>query len=120
MLDFTNPETVKWYQEKLGNLIEMGVGDVYKRQAPLLAGNLFEAGMDGHGDAVPTVVGGHEGAAASLGDAFIERISAVSYTHLVLIMMSVIGRLRRLTIIRSRVIKMAMVKSTFTLRPTIK
>lgn len=38
----------------------------------------------------------------------------------VLIMMSVIGRLRRLTIIRSRVIKMAMVKSTFTLRPTIK
>ena len=24
--------------------------------APLLAGNLFEAGMDGHGDAVPTVV----------------------------------------------------------------
>ena len=30
--------------------------------APLLAGNLFEAGMDGHGDAVPTV--------------------AVSYTHL--------------------------------------
>lgn len=33
--------------------------------APLLAGNLFEAGMDGHGDAVPTVVGGHEGTAAS-------------------------------------------------------
>ena len=32
--------------------------------APLLAGNLFEAGMDGHGDAVPTVVGGHEGTAA--------------------------------------------------------
>ena len=23
VLDFTNPETVKWYQEKLGNLIEM-------------------------------------------------------------------------------------------------
>ena len=45
--------------------------------APLLAGNLFEAGMDGHGDAVPTVVGGHEGTAASLGDAFIERISIV-------------------------------------------
>ena len=33
--------------------------------------------MDGHGDAVPTVVGGHEGTAASLGDAFIERISVV-------------------------------------------
>ena len=45
--------------------------------APLLAGNLFEAGMDGHGDAVPTVVGGHEGTAASLGDTFIERISVV-------------------------------------------
>ena len=26
VLDFTNPETVKWYQEKLGNLIEMGRG----------------------------------------------------------------------------------------------
>ena len=45
--------------------------------APLLAGNLFEAGMDGHGDAVPAVVGGHEGTAASLSDAFIERISIV-------------------------------------------
>ena len=28
MLDFTNPETVKWYQEKLGNLIEMGVSAI--------------------------------------------------------------------------------------------
>lgn len=28
VLDFTNPETVKWYQEKLGNLIEMGVGAI--------------------------------------------------------------------------------------------
>ena len=45
--------------------------------APLLAVNLFEAGMDGHGDAVPTVVGGQEGTAASLSDTFIERISVV-------------------------------------------
>lgn len=28
VLDFTNPETVKWYQEKLGNLISMGVGAI--------------------------------------------------------------------------------------------
>ena len=28
VLDFTNPETVKWYQEKLGNLIEMGVSAI--------------------------------------------------------------------------------------------
>ena len=28
VLDFTNPETVQWYQEKLGNLIEMGVGAI--------------------------------------------------------------------------------------------
>lgn len=28
VLDFTNPETVKWYQEKLGNLIKMGVGAI--------------------------------------------------------------------------------------------
>ena len=28
VLDFTNPETVAWYQEKLGNLIEMGVGAI--------------------------------------------------------------------------------------------
>ena len=28
VLDFTNLETVKWYQEKLGNLIEMGVGAI--------------------------------------------------------------------------------------------
>ncbi len=28
VLDFTNPETVKWYQEKIGNLIEMGVGAI--------------------------------------------------------------------------------------------
>ena len=28
VLDFTNSETVKWYQEKLGNLISMGVGAI--------------------------------------------------------------------------------------------
>lgn len=28
VLDFTNPETVKWYQEKIGNLIGMGVGAI--------------------------------------------------------------------------------------------
>lgn len=38
VLDFTNPETVKWYQEKLGNLIEMGVGAIkvdFGESAPL-------------------------------------------------------------------------------------
>lgn len=28
VLDFTNPETVKWYQEKIGNLLKMGVGAI--------------------------------------------------------------------------------------------
>lgn len=28
VLDFTNPKTVQWYQEKLGNLIKMGVGAI--------------------------------------------------------------------------------------------
>lgn len=28
VLDFTNPQTVAWYQEKLGNLIDMGVGAI--------------------------------------------------------------------------------------------
>lgn len=28
VLDFTNPQTVKWYQEKLGRLISMGVGAI--------------------------------------------------------------------------------------------
>lgn len=28
VLDFTNPETVEWYQDKIGNLIEMGVGAI--------------------------------------------------------------------------------------------
>jgi len=28
VLDFTNPETVKWYQEKIGNLIKQGVGAI--------------------------------------------------------------------------------------------
>ncbi|MBK5271151.1 MAG: alpha-xylosidase, partial [Bacteroidia bacterium] len=28
VLDFTNPETVKWYQEKIGNLLKLGVGAI--------------------------------------------------------------------------------------------
>ena len=28
VLDFTNPETVSWYQSKLGSLLEMGVGAI--------------------------------------------------------------------------------------------
>lgn len=28
VLDFTNPETVKWYQDKIGSLIDMGVGAI--------------------------------------------------------------------------------------------
>jgi alpha-D-xyloside xylohydrolase len=28
VLDFSNPATVKWYQEKLGNLLKMGVGAI--------------------------------------------------------------------------------------------
>ncbi len=28
VLDFTNPETVKWYQDKIGNLIKQGVGAI--------------------------------------------------------------------------------------------
>jgi alpha-D-xyloside xylohydrolase len=28
VLDFTNPETVKWYQEKIGSLLKMGVGAI--------------------------------------------------------------------------------------------
>ena len=28
VLDFTNPETVEWYQDKIGNLIGMGVGAI--------------------------------------------------------------------------------------------
>lgn len=28
ILDFTNPETVDWYQEKLRGLLEMGVGAI--------------------------------------------------------------------------------------------
>ena len=38
VLDFTNPETVAWYQEKLGNLISMGVGAIkvdFGEAAPL-------------------------------------------------------------------------------------
>jgi alpha-D-xyloside xylohydrolase len=38
VLDFSNPATVKWYQEKLGNLIKMGVGAIkvdFGEAAPL-------------------------------------------------------------------------------------
>lgn len=38
VLDFTNPETVKWYQEKLGNLLRLGVGAIkvdFGEAAPL-------------------------------------------------------------------------------------
>jgi len=38
VLDFSNPETVKWYQEKLGGLLKMGVGAIkadFGEAAPL-------------------------------------------------------------------------------------
>ena len=38
VLDFSNPEAVKWYQEKIGNLIKMGVGAIkvdFGEAAPL-------------------------------------------------------------------------------------
>jgi alpha-D-xyloside xylohydrolase len=38
VLDFSNPDTVKWYQEKIGNLIKMGVGAIkvdFGEAAPL-------------------------------------------------------------------------------------
>ena len=38
VLDFTNPETVSWYQSKLGSLLEMGVGAIkvdFGEAAPL-------------------------------------------------------------------------------------
>lgn len=48
VLDFTNPETVKWYQEKLGNLISMGVGAIkvdFGEGAPLDA--IYHNGRSG-------------------------------------------------------------------------
>ena len=45
--------------------------------APLVAGNLFQAGMHTHGGTVPTVVGCHESTAAALGNALVEWISIV-------------------------------------------
>ena len=48
VLDFTNPETVKWYQEKLGNLIGMGVGAIkvdFGEGAPLNA--IYHNGRSG-------------------------------------------------------------------------
>ncbi len=48
VLDFTNPETVAWYQEKLGNLIEMGVGAIkvdFGEGAPLDA--IYSNGRSG-------------------------------------------------------------------------
>ena len=38
VLDFSNPETVKWYQDKLGHLLDMGVGAIkvdFGEAAPL-------------------------------------------------------------------------------------
>ena len=38
MLDFSNPDTVKWYQEKIANLLKMGVGAIkvdFGEAAPL-------------------------------------------------------------------------------------
>ncbi len=38
VLDFSNPDTLKWYQEKIGNLIKMGVGAIkvdFGEAAPL-------------------------------------------------------------------------------------
>lgn len=48
VLDFTNPETVKWYQEKIGNLIEKGVGAIkvdFGEGAPLDA--IYHNGKSG-------------------------------------------------------------------------
>lgn len=47
-LDFSNPETVKWYQEKLGKLIQMGVGAIkvdFGEAAPL--DGLYASGKSG-------------------------------------------------------------------------
>lgn len=48
VLDFTNPETVSWYQDKLGNLIKQGVGAIkvdFGEGAPLDA--IYSNGRSG-------------------------------------------------------------------------
>ncbi|MFI5186265.1 MAG: TIM-barrel domain-containing protein, partial [Chitinophagales bacterium] len=48
VLDFSNPETVKWYQEKIGNLLKMGVGAIkvdFGEAAP--ANGLYHSGRTG-------------------------------------------------------------------------
>jgi len=48
VLDFSNPNTVKWYQEKLGKLIEMGVGAIkvdFGEAAPL--NGIYASGKTG-------------------------------------------------------------------------
>ncbi len=48
VLDFTNPETIKWYQEKLARLIEMGVSAIkvdFGEGAPLDA--IYHNGLSG-------------------------------------------------------------------------
>ncbi len=48
VLDFTNPETVNWYQDKLGNLIKQGVGAIkvdFGEGAPLDA--IYSNGRSG-------------------------------------------------------------------------
>ncbi len=48
VLDFSNPETVKWYQEKIGGLIKMGVGAIkvdFGEAAPL--NGLYYSGKTG-------------------------------------------------------------------------
>jgi alpha-D-xyloside xylohydrolase len=48
VLDFSNPDTVKWYQEKIGNLIKMGVGAIkvdFGEAAPLTG--IYASGRTG-------------------------------------------------------------------------
>jgi alpha-D-xyloside xylohydrolase len=48
VLDFSNPATVEWYQEKLGNLLKMGVGAIkvdFGEAAP--ANGLYASGRTG-------------------------------------------------------------------------
>jgi alpha-D-xyloside xylohydrolase len=48
VLDFSNPEAVKWYQEKIGNLIKMGVGAIkvdFGEAAPLTG--VYASGRSG-------------------------------------------------------------------------
>jgi alpha-D-xyloside xylohydrolase len=48
VLDFSNPETVKWYQEKIANLIKQGVGAIkvdFGEAAP--ANGIFHSGKTG-------------------------------------------------------------------------